>query len=187
MRKKLPYIFLAIIIFIQICVPVGMITYQKFDSNLAEAKGEKFRFHIDHLSYSPQGKLYFDVDTRDMEWEWEQTYAEIEIDEDSFAKLVLKDKKPRINYYIRSSDPYYFTFPISEIDTDSYVYLYGMDFQKDYSDYDYNTPFGYYKEAYLEAYVYKGRVGSPKIYIDGMEAYEYLAILDEQIRQGNMN
>lgn len=185
MRKKLPYIFLAIIIFIQICVPIGMITYQKIDSNLAEAKGEKFRFYIDYLSYSPQGKLYFDVDTRSP-WKWDHTYGEIEVDEEGYAKLILAEKKPKRVYYIKSAYPHEFEFPVSEIDTDSYVYLYGMDFQKDYSDYDYNTPFGYYKEAYLEAYVYKGRVGNPKIYIDGMEADEYLAILDEQIRQGNM-
>ncbi len=184
MRKKLPYIFLAIIIFIQISVPVGMIIYQKIDSNLAETKGEKFRFYIDRLSYSHEGKLFFDVE-RKSPWMWEHTYAEIEVDEYGYAKLPLTDKKPNGNNYIKSSYPNEFEFPINEVDTDFYEYLYSMDLHKDYSEYDYNTPFGYYKEAYLEAYVYKGRVGSPKVYIDGIDANEYLSLLNEYLKQQN--
>ena len=180
MRKKLPYIFLAIVIFIQICVPVGMITYHKIDSNLAEAKGEKFRFVIDRLSYSHEGKLYFVINSRS-EWKWEDKYAEIEVAEDGFVNLILTDNKPEGNYYITSSSEYNFEFPIDEIDTEYYENIYSMELHRYY---DYNE-FGYYDEAYLEAYVYKGRVGAPEIYIDGMEADEYLAILDEKIRQEN--
>ena len=181
MRKKLPYIFLAIVIFIQICVPVGMIVYQKIDSNLARAKGEKFMFVIDRLSYSHDGKLHFDINRRS-EWKWEDAFAEIEVAEDGFANLILTDDKPKSKYYIKSSSPYTFEFPIDEIDTDAYENIYSMELNKYY---DYNE-FGYYNEAYLEAYVYKGRVDAVKIYIDGMEADEYLKKLDEKIRQENI-
>lgn len=189
MRKKLPYIFLAIIIFIQICVPVGMITYQKIDSNLAEAKGEKFRFYIDSLSYHPgpnNGILFFYIEER-TPWEWGCIYADIEVDEEGYAILNYSEKKPKGDYYIKSSEHKDFYFPITEIITESYYHLYNIELQKDYSDYDYNTPFGYYKDAYLEAYVYKGRVGAPKIYIDGMEADEYLSMLNENIKQSKNN
>lgn len=179
MRKKLPFIILVIIMFVQICIPIGLITYDKIDSSLAEIKGEKFRFNLNYLSYDGnQGKLYFSVDTRSS-WMWESNYAEIEVCEDGLVKLLLTNKKPEGDYYIKSKYPNEFTFPLSEIDTDSYENLYNMEFCKDYSEYDYYTPFGYYKDAYLEAYVYKGRVGAPKIYIDGMEADEYLSMLNE--------
>ena len=183
MRKKLPYIFLAIIIFIQICVPVGMITYQKIDRNLAEAKGEKFRFYIDNLSYHPgpnNGILFFAVEER-TPWEWGCIYTDIEVDEDGYVILNYSEKKPKGNYYIRSSEHKDFYFPITSVITATYDHLYDMTFNKNYSDY--YTPFGYYNEAYLEAYVYKGRVGAPKVYIDGMEADEYLSMLNEKIKQ----
>lgn len=186
MRKKLPFIILAIIIFVQICVPVGLIIYHKIDSTLAETKGEKFRFHIDYLSYSIEGKLFFDVDTK-TQWMWEHIYADIEIDEEGYAIFNLSKEKPDSNYYIKSSQPKEFYFPVTDIKTDTYDHLYSMTFNKDYSDYDYYTPLGYYKEAYLEAYVYKGRVGAPKIYIDGMEAEEFLSNLNETIKQNKIN
>lgn len=187
MRKKLPYIILAIIMFIQICVPVGLITYQKIDSNLAEAKGEKFRFYIDNLSYHPgpnNGILFFAVETR-TPWKWDCIYADIEVDEEGYVILNYSEKKPKGDYYIKSSEHKDFYFPIDEVKTNSYEHLYEMYFNKDYSDYDYYTPFGYYKEAYLEAYVYKGRVGAPKVYIDGMEADEFLSDLNESIKKAN--
>ena len=189
MRKKLPYIFLAIIIFIQICVPVGMITYHKIDSNLAEAKGEKFRIDISHLTYHSNGILFFDVEARNP-WKWGCIYAEIEVAEDGYVTLNYSEKKPKGNYYIKSSEHKDFYFPLTEIKTDSYDHLYDITFNKKYSDY-FSSINGvenfYFKEAYLEAYVYKGRVGAPKVYIDGVEADKYLAILDEEIKQQNQN
>lgn len=182
MRKKLPFVILAIIIFIQICVPVGLITCYKIDSNLAEAKGEKFRFYIDNLSYHPgpnNGILFFAVEER-TPWEWGRIYANIEVDEEGYVILNYSEKKPKGDYYIKSSEHKDFYFPITSVITDTYDHLYDMTFTKSYSDY--YIPFGYYKEAYLEAYVYKGRVGAPKVYIDGMEADEYLSLLDQDIQ-----
>ena len=181
MRKKLPYILLTIVLFIQICVPVGMIVYQKIDSNLAEAKGEKFRFALSHLSYSNQGKLSFVVDTKS-ERKMERLYAEIEVSDDGFVKLNLTDNKPENNHYIKSASEYKFKFPINEIDTGYYDNVYSMIFYNTNSDYDYNPTIGYCKEAYLEAYVYKGRVDGAKIYIDGLAAEEYLSILNDKLK-----
>lgn len=183
MRKKLPFLILSIIIFIQICVPVGLITYHKIDSNLAEAKGEKFRFYIDNLSYHPgsdNGILFFAVEER-TPWEWDRIYADIEVDEEGYAILNYSEKKPKGDYYIKSSEHKDFYFPITSVITKTYDHLYVMTFNKNYSDY--YTPFGYYNEAYLEAYVYKGRVGALKVYIDGMEADEFLSNLNESIKQ----
>lgn len=194
MRKKLPFIILSVIMFIQICVPVGLITYQKIDSNLAEAKGEKFRFHIDNLSYHPgpnNGILFFAVEER-TPWKWGCIYTDIEVDEDGYVILNYSEKKPKGDYYIKSSEHKDFYFPIDEVKTNSYEHLYEMHFNKKYSDIYVSTP-GiyvstpgiedfYYEEAYLEAYVYKGRVGAPKVYIDGMEADEFLSDLNESIK-----
>lgn len=185
MRKKLPFIILAIIMLVQICVPVGLITYHKIDSNLAEAKGEKFRFDIGYLSYYSNGLLFFDVEER-TPWEWGCIYAEIEVAEDGYVTLNYSEMKPKGNYYIKSSEHKDFYFPITEIKTDSFEHLYDITFNKKYSDY-FSSITGvenfYFKEAYLEAYVYKGRVGAPKIYIDGIEANEYLSMLNENIRE----
>lgn len=188
MRKKLPFVILAIIMFAQICVPVGLITYQKIDSNLAEAKGEKFRFYIDNLSYHPgpnNGILFFAVEER-TPWELGCIYADIEVDEEGFAILNYSEKKPKGNYYIKSSEHKDFYFPIDEVKTNSYEHLYEMHFNKKYSDFYVSVP-GiekfYYEEAYLEAYVYKGRVGAPKVYIDGMEADEFLSLLNQNIQE----
>lgn len=187
MRKKLPFLILSIIIFIQICVPVGLITYHKIDSNLAEAKGEKFRFYIDNLSYLPgpnNGILWFSVEER-TPWEWGCIYTDIEVDEDGYVILNYSEKKPKDNYYIKSSEHKDFYFPITSVITETYDHLYDMHFNKKYSDIYVSTP-GienfYYEEAYLEAYVYKGRVGAPKVYIDGMEADEFLSHLNESIK-----
>ena len=180
MRKKLPLILLCVLIFIQICIPVGMIIYNKIDSTLPETKGEKFRFHVENIFYI-DGHVHFNI--KEYQHSSAKTiYAEVKVDDDGYADLYLAKKRPDGNYYVKSQYKDSFSFPVSYVKTNDYPFIGDRDFYKNYWD-DY-TPTGvdgYYTEAYLEAYVYKGRVGKPVLYIDGLEAEEYFSNLNAKI------
>ena len=181
MRKKLPIILLCVLIFIQICVPAGMIVYNTIDTNIAQAKGEKFRFRVDNISCWRDGYIHFSVSS--ITWNpGKAIYADIEVDADGYAHLNLTETKPLHNNYVKSSAKDSFYFPVDYVRTKEYPNIDYMLFYQNYSDT--YTPTGidhYYNEAYLEAYVYKGRVGNLILYIDGLEAEEYFSNLNAKI------
>ena len=181
MRKKLQFILLSILIFIQICVPVGMITYNAIDSNIAEAMGEKFRFRVDNIRCLNDGYIHFSVSS--IIWNPGKTiYADTEVDADGYVTLNLTEIRPEHNNYVKSSDRDVFYFPIDYVRTKEYPNIDYFQLYKNYSDT--YTPTGidhYYNEAYLEAYVYKGRIGKLVLYIDGLEAEEYFSNLNAKI------
>ena len=181
MRKKLPLILLCVLIFIQICVPVGMLTYHTIDTNIAEAKGEKFRFRVDNISCWRDGYIHFSVSS--IIWNpGKAVYGNIIVDEEGYATLDITETKPEHNNYVKSSAKDSFYFPVDYVRTKEYPNIDYMLFYQNYSDT--YTPTGidhYYNEAYLEAYVYKGRVGNLILYIDGLEAEEYFSNLNTKI------
>ena len=180
MRKKLPLILLCVLIFIQICVPVGMIIYNRIDSTLPETKGEKFRFHVENIFYI-DGHVYFN--TKEYQHSSAKTiYAEVNVDDDGYADLYLEKKRPDGDFYVKSRYKDSFSFPIPYVITKDYPFIGERNFSKNY--WDTYTPTGvdsYYTEAYLEAYVYKGRVGNAVLYIDGLEAEEYFENLNAKL------
>lgn len=181
MRKKLPFILLSVLIFIQICVPVGMIVYNRIDSTLAETKGEKFRFRVENIIYDNGGYVHFN--TKEYNHTSDITiYAEVKVDDNGYADLYLTKKRPDSDYYVKSQYKDGFYFPVPFVITKDYPFIGHRDFYKNHSDT--YTPTGvdnYYNEAYIEAYVYKGRVGKLVLYIDGLEAEEYFANLNAKL------
>lgn len=180
MRKNLRIIILIIVIVLQLCVPAGMIAYKTAETNTIIENGELFKFKIDSMDYN-DGKLEIDIDTFD---DWGNLYAEVQTSITGYAELILTETKPQGSIYIKSSDKYEFDFPVDVIKTDKFsnldhIYL----FQKkgDEKWWDYALSYReIYNIAYLEAYVYEGKVVPVGVYINGVKANTYLSRMNEE-------
>ncbi len=180
MRKKSGFIMLIIIIVLQLCVPVGMIVYKTAETNAITENGELVKFKISSMTYS-KGAVEIDIITYN---DWGNYYAEIEKTDTGYADLVLTDVKPEGDIYVKSNDKYEFDFPVHQIKTENfskleYVYLIQKTGNEDWWD-KIIANHELYSSAYLEAYVYKGKVVPVGVYINGIDINIYLSRLNEE-------
>lgn len=181
MRRKLPLIILITIMLVQLFIPAGLIMYQNSSEETTQTKGEIFIFEIHNIAYSNK-KLTFNVklpygiaDNR---------YLIAENNGGDFSTLTYTNEKPETEYYIKSDERGFFSFPVNHITTDEYKNLETAIFFKltepdEYTEAD--EGFVYFTEAYMYAYVYKGKISISKVFIDGIEAKEYLQQLNDNL------
>lgn len=179
MRKNRGFIVLIVIIILQLCIPVGMIVYKTTENTRTEENGVLCRFEISSMTYK-DGELEFDIDIATYD-DPGKNYAEIETNISGNAQLTLTDEQPDDPFYIKSSDKYAFDFPLSVYKTEKYENLERIYLSKKTDDDSLFTFSNHYRynSAYLEAYVYNGSVSIVNIYIDGVEADEYLRRIAE--------
>ncbi|MBQ8209875.1 MAG: hypothetical protein IJZ35_04775 [Clostridia bacterium] len=177
MRKKSGLIVLILVIVLQLCVPAGMIIYKNAEHNTIVENGELCKFKIKDMYYR-KGKLDINIETYD---DWAMQFADVQADSIGYAELLLTDTKPEGSIYIESSDKDEFDFPVEAIKTEEfenleYVYFFEKTGEEDWWD---ELIHEMYNRAYLEAYVYEGKVSPVAVYIDGVEANVYLSRLNE--------
>ena len=183
MRKKSGFIILIIVIVLQLCVPAGMIAYKTAETNAITENGELVKIKISSMTYT-EGVVEFDIITYD---DWGNFYAEIQETDTIYAKLVLRETKPEGDFYIKSNDKYEFDFPVRKIKTEDFSnleYIYFIEKTGNESWWDKIIAFHeLYDYAYLEAYVYKGKVVPVAVYVNGVEINTYLSRLNEAEKQ----
>lgn len=180
MRKKSGFIILISIIVLQLCVPVGMIAYKTAETNSIIENGELVKIKISSMTYT-EGLVEFDIITYN---DWGMYYAEIQKSDTVYAELVLTDIEPKGDIYIKSNDKYEFDFPVQQIKTEDFSnleYIYFIEKTGNESWLDKAIAFHeLYNFAYLEAYVYKGKVVPVGIYINGIDINTYLSRMNEE-------
>ena len=179
MRKKSGLIILILIMVLQLCVPAGMIIYKITERNTIIKNGLYVKIELESFTYS-NGKLLLDTPLPDDGWD--MLYAELEnVSTTDFYKLQLVADKPAHDFYIKSSQESYFELPVNKIKVDNFENIDYIHFLKISEDDDWwdKIFFKKFKRAYLEAYVYQGKVYPKAVYIDSKEANEYLAKINE--------
>lgn len=176
MKNKLRIIILVVVIVLQILLPVGMIIYENVTSGYTTEKGEIFRFRLERVTCS-EYSIIFSVENPTV---WGVKYAVLENDQDGFAVMTGSNKKPSGNNYIKSKSKR-FDFPVNTIETDEFkgklkmITLYSS---RVYSDLEKADLDGwremFFKEAYVEAYVYKGEVVPIAVYVEGLPLKEFV-------------
>lgn len=180
MRKKSGLIALILVILFQLCIPTGMVVWEVTENNRIVKNGLCVKLELESFSYS-NGKLHLDTPPLPDDG-WNMQYAELVHNAATgYYELQLISNKPTHDFYIKSSQKTYFEFPANKIKVDKFENLDYLLFFKENEDDDWVDKLLYnqFKRAYLEAYVYKGKVIPVAVYIDGKEADEYLNRLNE--------
>lgn len=179
MRKKLMTVFLVITLVVQLFVPAVMITCRYMEQHIAEENGEMFTFSVTQMSYY-NSSFHFRMilNTRN-------NYLVPEVFTDGIAYFKSYDEKPDTDTYIDCSmrdyrtSEYGVSFPDIYIVTDDYRNLEFVEFMRHHYYEDEKSGYVYYDECLVEAYVYKGKLFVSAVYIDGVDAKEYLSNLNE--------
>ncbi len=178
MRKKSGLIILILVMVIQLCVPIGMVAFEVIENNTIIKNGLCVKLELESFSYS-NGKLHFDLPS---DYEWGTKYAQlVHNGTTGYYEIQSTKGKPEGDFYIKSDDFDYFEFPINSIEVSKYENLDYVHFVKENEDDDWwdKLLHNQFRRAYLEAYVYKGKVIPVAVFIDGVDADTYLERLNE--------
>lgn len=180
MRKKLMTVLLVVTIIIQIAAPVVMIGYRYAEQHVAEKNGEMYTFSATQLSYY-NNSLHFRLIMNTL-----NRYLVPEVYDDGLAYFRSYDNKPDTDSYIdrtllsyRTSE-YGVSFPDIYIVTEDYSNLEFVEFMRHHYYENEQSGYVYFENCTVDAYIYKGKMFISQVYIDGVEANEFLSRLNEQ-------
>ena len=186
MLKKYGLGLLIAVIVIQLCVPVYMIVNVFAASYQAEKYGTEYKIPLDHIAVDEEsGFLYFSVRYYADESYYNymhEPYTSLTEGEDGFAVVKPVYDKPAHSSYIKNKkDGYAYIFPADRISVGKPKYtdaLWLLDEFNEDDDQWYSGTIVYYSEAYLQAYVYNGKISVKNVYIDGIPANQFIAQYD---------
>jgi hypothetical protein len=186
---------------LQLCVPAGMIGFNHAYKALAERYGSLCKFPVSTVVYTgdyggevepslsfdiamPGNSSDYDFFTETGELESAKPYAVISTGSDGFAVMSLTEERPDTDTYVKSIENLYsFEFPANTMEIKGPTYKNSVSFAQGDAEYSrrFWGPLLYlFDEAYLEAYVYKGRVYVKEIYVDGVAIESKLAEVMEK-------
>lgn len=174
MRKKSGLICVIIVIILQLCVPGGMVAAEIIENKQIVDNGIKVKLDIVNAIYHDE-ELTIDIDTSES---WGKLYAQLVCRGDTgYYDLVFCEEKPADDFYIESADEFYFEFPVDYIKVKEHEDVNSIFMRKRTDDDMPGVTIGnvrLFDRACLEAYIYQGKVLPVKVYIDSLEADEYI-------------
>lgn len=166
MNKKSGIIILAIIIAIQIIVPIGMIGYDSVEQKQIDERGEEIKLLVDEVYYSEgQVRFYSDEIFSAVRYYENPGYVVFEKGNNGYDFCSVVEEKPETDVYLKQGhfDTYYQLGYKIEVGEDiGYVDLYEKN----------NISNGYCNDPEAQAYVvlkvYKNHCIVKGVYIDEM-------------------
>ena len=182
MSKKSGTVMLVAVIALQLLFSVR--TAYLRDANAREAKkhGTLYSFEIESLSYSTNSDLSYTVECSKLFSGYVHryngtAYVAVSEGEEGFADMVQCFGAPEGSSYIDIDEHGNFSFPANSIDVGIISGFSNAFFVKENSYYSDNPNNIVFKSAWLEAYVYNGKVFPVEVYIDSVTAREYITQL----------
>lgn len=180
MRKKSGLILLVITILFQLCVPTGMVVSEVLENKQIVENGIKVKLDIVQATYR-EGEMYIDIDTSKS---WGKLYAQtVRRGDTGYYDLVFCDEKPADDFFIESSDEFYFEFPVDYVKVKEHEDVNAIFLRKRTDDDVPGFTIGnvrLFDRACIEAYIYQGKVLPVKVYIDSLEADKYIEKLIQE-------
>ena len=180
MLKKYCLGLLIAVIIIQLCVPAGMIISTFAVSSQAEKYGTEYKIPLDYISFNEDnGFLHYN--TYGYRYE---PYISVSEGVDGFAVLTSVSEEPENSSYIKNKKSgYSYQFPVDRIHVGKLKRadkLWLLDERNEDDERWYEGTIAYYSKAYLQAYVYNGKISVKDVFIDGVPAKQFIARFDTQ-------
>lgn len=179
MLKKHGLALLIAVIVIQLCVPLGMVMSTVAASSKAEKYGTEYKIRLSYIRYDiKHGAINYDYY---LGYLYSQ-YFTVSEGEEGFAELTPVSEKPEHSSYLEfEKSGYHYVFPSNRFYVGKLKNVNAL-WLDDSQEEDFMTPYNefvaHYTEAYLDCYVYNGKISVKELYIDGVPAKEFIAIID---------
>lgn len=181
MLKKHGLALLIAVIVIQLCVPLGMVMSTVAVASQAEKHGTEYKIRVINIRYDKKhGAINYDLGY----WLHDK-YLTVSQGEDGFAVLSGSEKPENSSYLEGEELAYSYKYPAPRFYVGKLKNLNDLWLSDDPLEEDCMTPYNefvaHYTEAYLDCYVYNGKISVKELYIDGVPAKEFIANIDTNV------